>query len=234
MKVSIVIPTLNEEEGIGATLDDLDRDAFEARGWDLEIVVVDGESTDRTVAEAKARGARVINEPRKGYGRAYKTGFDAATGDVIVTGDADGTYPFDDAHQFIDRLLDEGLDFITCDRYADLRPGAMSRKHKLGNWVLSTSLRVLFWIGVHDSQSGMWIIRRNALEAIPYHGLSDGMPFSQEIKIEAMKRRRIKAAELPGRLHPRIGEAKIATWGDGFGNLGALFRRRLRGRSEKD
>jgi dolichol-phosphate hexosyltransferase len=230
MKVSFVIPTLNEEEGIGATLDAIDRDAFRARAWDLELLVVDGDSKDRTREEAEARGARVLIEPRKGYGRAYKTGFAAATGDVIVTGDADGTYPFEDAHQFVALLLEHGLDFLTCDRYADIGEGAMSAKHRLGNWVLSTTTRVLYRVRLRDSQSGMWIIRRTALAQLPIEALAEGMPFSQQLKIAALRDPAVRAAEVPGALRVRVGEAKIESWRDGFGNLGSLVRDRFRRR----
>lgn len=230
MKVTIVIPTLNEEEGIGPTLDAVPTDQFESRGWTWEFLVVDGDSRDRTRDEAEARGARVLVDRRRGYGRAYKTGFAEATGDVLVTGDADGTYPFDKVHQYVDHLLRNDLDFITCDRYGKLHDGAMSRKHLLGNFVLSSTLRVLFRLRVHDSQSGMWVIRRSALDRIPYDELSDGMAFSQEIKIEAFKRRDVAAEEIPSELHARIGDAVIESWRDGLGNLGALWTKRLRSR----
>ena len=233
MKVSFVIPTLNEVEGIGRTLEDVDLDALARRGWEHEFIVVDGSSTDGTQDEAAQRGAQVIDEPRKGYGRAYKTGFAAATGDVIVTGDADGTYPFDEAHRFIDLLLEHDVDFLTCDRYADLGEGAMSAKHRLGNWVLTTTTRVLFRVRLRDSQSGMWIIRRSALPALDADTLPDGMAFSQEIKIRALRDPRVRAAEVPGALRARVGEVKLESWRDGMGNLTALWRLRLRGSSTK-
>ena len=227
VRVTVCIPTLNEEHGIGPTLDSLDRAAFQARGWDLELLVVDGDSHDGTRAAAEARGARVVVEKARGYGRAYKTGFSQAKGDVIVTGDADGTYPFERAHEFVGMLLAEELDFMTCDRYGHLAPGAMSGKHRLGNWVLSTATRLLFWVRLRDSQSGMWVIRREALENLPVNDLPDGMAFSQELKIEALKRKEIRAAEVPAALRPRIGEAVIDSWRDGLGNLWALLRKRL-------
>jgi dolichol-phosphate hexosyltransferase len=227
VKVSVVIPTLNEETGIGPTLDALDRKAFKKRGWDLEVVVVDGDSKDRTREEAAQRGARVVVEKRRGYGRAYKAGFDAAQGDVLVTADADGTYPLHRAHEFVQRLLDDGLDFINCDRYGELQPGAMSAKHRFGNWVLSTTARVLFFIRLHDSQSGMWVIRRKALDDVDYEELSEGMAFSQEIKIEFWKRKGLKAVELPASLAPRIGKPVLSSWRDGLRNLQRLFALRL-------
>jgi dolichol-phosphate hexosyltransferase len=227
VKVTFVIPTLNEEAGIGPTLDSVDRAAFKRLGWRVEFLVIDGASRDRTREQAVERGARVIVEPRRGYGRAYKTGFAAARGDVIVTGDADGTYPLDRAHEFVQVLMDEGLDFVTVDRYADLQPGAMSRMHRFGNWVLSVTARVLFAIRLRDSQSGMWVIRRAALKRLPIENLPDGMAFSQDIKIEALRRRDVAARELPGQLRPRIGKPVINSWRDGLGNLRHLWRKRF-------
>jgi len=227
MKATILVPTLNEEAGIGPTLDAVDRAAFKAKGWELELLVIDGDSKDRTREEARKRGARVVVEKRKGYGRAYKRGFAEAGGDVIVTGDADGTYPLDRAHEFVQALLDRGLDFVTCDRYAQLRKGAMSAKHRLGNWVLSTTSRILFGVPVRDSQSGMWVIRRSALEGIPVESFAEHMAFSQEVKIEFWKRRKGRCAELPASLAPRIGTPVLVSWRDGFGNLKELVKKRL-------
>lgn len=227
-RVTILIPTLNEADGIGPTLDSLDRAAFARRGWRLEILVVDGASTDRTREEAEARGARVIVEPRRGYGRAYKTGFAQAKGDVVVTGDADGTYPFDRAHGLVATLLDEDLDFLNGDRYADLRKGAMSRKHRFGNWVLSATARMLFGLRLRDSQSGMWVIRRAILPTLDLESMPDGMAFSQEIKIKAVRALGPRFREVPAGLRPRIGTPVLASWRDGLGNLRRLFALRLR------
>ncbi len=231
MKLSIVIPTLNEEEGIAVTMDAIDRNAIKSAGWDLEILVIDGNSKDKTKEVAEARGAIVITEPRRGYGRAYKTGFGAATGDIIATGDADGTYPFERVHEYVQQLLDSGTAFLTCDRYADLGEGSMSAKHKLGNWVLSQTARTLYRVRLRDSQSGMWVFHRDALSRIPIDALSDGMAFSQEIKIEAMQRLGDAALEVPASLRARVGEPVIASWRDGFGNLWALAKGRVKKRA---
>lgn len=233
LAVTILIPTLNEEAGIGPTLDQVDRAAFKARGWGLELLIIDGDSKDRTREQAASRGARVVVEPRRGYGRAYKRGFAEATGDYIVTADADGTYPLEQAHLFVERAVQEGLDFMTCDRYAKLQPGAMSAKHRFGNWVLSTTARALFLIRLHDSQSGMWVIRRAALTDMPYERFSEGMAFSQEVKIDAMKRFGKKATEVPGELRPRIGKPVLQSYRDGLRNLRLLFARRINGKWRK-
>ena len=228
MKVSIVIPTLDEEEGIGVTLDSIKREEFAKRGWDLEIIIVDGNSRDKTREIAEQKGARVIIEPRKGYGRAYKTGLKEADGDIIITGDADGTYPFHIAHEYVDMLLEQNLDFITTNRFAGLDKKAMTFKHFFGNFVLSSALRLLYRIKIKDSQSGMWIFRKDALKKLkPLEDFNDGMPFSEELKIEMFSNKKIKAKEVPSFLFERKGEAKIESFADGWKNLKFLVKKRF-------
>ena len=222
--VSVVIPAMNEEAGIGQVLESIPRLRLKEMGFDVEAVVVDGESIDRTREIAESKGARVIIEPRRGYGRAYKTGFERAKGDVIVTGDADTTYPFDRIADLVETLEREGLDFLTTNRLAGLEKGAMSTKHRFGNWVLSTTARLLFLVRIQDSQSGMWVFRRSALERLRL--TSDGMPLSEEIKIEAFTRG-LRAREVPIRYRARVGEVKLNSFRDGWRNLVFLFRKRL-------
>ena len=229
MKVSVILPTINEEEGIGPTIDAINKEAFERNDWELEIIIVDGNSKDKTQEIARKKGAKVLVESRKGYGRAYKTGMPQATGDIIVTGDADATYPFDHIHKYIKRLLDEDLDFITTDRFAKLHHGSMSVKHYFGNTVLNWTMRILFLISVHDSQSGMWIFRKDALEKVqPIEEFNDGMPFSEEIKIEMFTNKRVPTKEIASLLRARAGQVKIESFSDGIKNFKFLFLKRVR------
>jgi hypothetical protein len=220
-KISIIIPALNEEEAIGATLSSIPRERLEAKGYEVEVLVIDGGSRDKTRDVAESMGARVIVEPRRGYGRAYKTGFENCTGDIIVTGDADGTYPFEKIPELL-RML-EGFDFLTTDRFASMEEGAMSRMHYIGNQMLSFALRLLYRVDVKDSQSGMWIFRKEILKDLDLR--ADGMEFSEEIKAEAF--RKCRAREVPIHYGKRIGEKKIRSFRDGFKNLAYLFRKKL-------
>jgi len=152
-----------------------------------------------------------------------------ATGDIIVTGDADATYPFDHIHEYIQLLLDENLDFITTDRFAELKHGSMSVKHAFGNFILVTALRILFLINIRDSQSGMWIFKKESLEKIqPLEEFNDGMPFSEEIKIEMFSTKTVKAKEIPSKLYAREGDVKLESFKDGWRNLKFLFFKRVR------
>ena len=220
---------MNEEKGVGKTIDSINRNYFKKNKWDLEIIIIDGDSKDKTQEIAKDKGAKIIIEKRKGYGRAYKTGMPKSKGDIIVTGDADATYPFDRIHEYIRLLIDKDLDFITTDRFAELKHGSMSVKHYFGNLILATLLRVLFLINLRDSQSGMWIFRKEALNKIqPLEDFDDGMPFSEEIKIEMFSNKNIKTKEITSALYAREGDVKLQSFTDGFKNLKFLFKKRVK------
>jgi len=228
LKVSIVIPAINEERGIGKTIDAVNKEYFNSKQWDLEIIIVDGNSKDKTRDIAASKGAAVLLETRKGYGRAYKVGFAHATGDIIVTGDADATYPFHLIHEYIQMLQDQRLDFLTTDRFAELKHGSMSLKHRFGNLTLAWTLRILFLVNIRDSQSGMWIFTREALTKIQsLDDFNDGMPFSEEIKIEMFTNKHIKAKEIPSTLSAREGQVKLESFKDGIKNLRFLFKKRV-------
>lgn len=230
MKLSVVIPALNEEEGIAAVIAQVPVATLKEFGYETEVIVVDNASTDRTAAIASAAGARVVYQPKRGYGNAYKAGFESATGDIIATGDADMTYPFDMLPDLLKTLRGNDIDFLNTNRLATLSKEAMTPSHVFGNWALSLVTRVLFWWPYNDSQSGMWIFKRNIWEHLDVR--SPGMPFSQEIKIEAYMKG-FNCAETPIEYRPRVGEVKLNTMKDGIRNITQLFIKRLtiRGRA---
>src|SRR5262245_13716414 len=179
-RITVVIPCLNEEEGIQKVLSELP-------DFVDETVVVDNNSTDRTAAVARSMGAIVVRELHRGYGRAYKKGFAHATGDIIVTLDGDHSSPVDALSYLLDAFLHCRVGFLSASRFPTLTRDAMSFKHRFGNFVQSITMSVLFMRWVSDSQSGMWVFRREALKRMRLR--SDGMAFSEEIKIEAIRNR---------------------------------------------
>ena len=213
---------MNEEKSVGLVIDEV-RAAMGHR--DYEVLVVDTNSKDRTREIASSKGAIVVEEPRRGYGRAYKTGFEKATGEVVATLDADLTYPAADIPALVDMIDAKGLDFITTNRFARMEKGAMSAKHRFGNWVLSTTMRLLFRAKLKDSQSGMWVFRKSILPKLVLE--SDGMAMSEELKAEAY--RKVRSAEVPITYRPRLGDVKLSSWKDGLGNLRFLFHKRFSG-----
>ncbi|GAF69640.1 unnamed protein product, partial [marine sediment metagenome] len=114
-KITIVIPALNEEQAIGSVIKEIPINELKKMGYEVEIMVIDNGSKDKTRYVANSHKAKVIVQPIKGYGNAYKAGFANATGNIIATGDADLTYPFNDLPKIIKKMEDENLDFITTD-----------------------------------------------------------------------------------------------------------------------
>jgi dolichol-phosphate hexosyltransferase len=207
-RITVVIPCLNEEEGIQRVLTELPDFVDEA-------VVVDNNSTDRTAEVARSMGAIVVRELHRGYGRAYKKGFSHATGDIIVTLDGDHSYPVDALSYLLEAFLHSRVGFLSASRFPTLTPDSMSFKHRFGNFVQSITMSVLFMRWVSDSQSGMWVFRRSALDHMKLR--SDGMSFSEEIKIEAIRNHSVaksssitRSASAKRNFNP--GETAFAIW----------------------
>jgi len=219
---TIVIPALNEEEGILKTLDVIPRDELEKMGYGVEIIVVDNGSSDATAEVARKAGATVVTEPTRGYGQALRTGFAHAKGDIIITADADATYPLEDIPKLINILQRENLDFLTTNRFAHMEKDAMGLLHRLGNSILSLTFRILYRVDLKDSQSGMWVFRREILKDTLLR--SPSMPMSEELKIEAIHFQKLPWREIPIRYSVRVGEAKISSWKHGLANLMYLFK----------
>ena len=137
-KITIVIPALNEEQGIGLVLKEIPVSGLMNMGYETEVMVIDNGSKDKTCYIAREQGATVIVQPIRGYGNAYKAGFANASGDIIATGDADLTYPFEDLPAILEKMEKEGLDFINTNRLNHLDPEVMAPSHIFGNWLLTT------------------------------------------------------------------------------------------------
>ncbi len=220
-RISVVLPTRNEEAAVGKVLDEVHAALSGIGGY--EVLVVDTDSTDRTRDVAAARGARVVSEPRRGYGRAYKTGFREARGEILVALDADLSYPPDRIPDFVGAIDRGDADFISGNRL-DL-PGAtsMSGMHRVGNAILNRVFRLLFRFPIRDSQSGMWAFRRSLLGRLEV--VHDGMAFSEELKIDAI-RSGARFREMPIAYRERLGEKKIRSVPDATANLIWLVRKR--------
>jgi glycosyltransferase involved in cell wall biosynthesis len=217
--VSVVIPCLNEAENI-ETCVLAARAALERMGRDGEVLVVDNASEDDSAKLAAAAGARVVSEPRRGYGSAYLAGFAAARGRYIVMADADLTYDFNDIPRFV-ALLEEGADMAIGDRMDDIQPGAMPWMHRyIGNPVLTGILNLFFKTGVKDAHCGMRALRSEALPRLDLR--TTGMEFASEMVIRASKEH-LKIAEIPITYHPRGGESKLSSFRDGWRHLRFLL-----------
>lgn len=217
-RITVIIPCLNEEQGIAEVLKRMPE-------FVDEIIVVDNGSTDRSSEVARGFGAKVIREDVRGYGRAYKTGFASASGDIVITLDGDHSYPPDAISYLLEAFLHLEADFLNTSRFPVRDPKAMSFLNKIGNLILSLAMSILYFHWVRDSQSGMWVFRRSILSHMKL--TSDGMAFSEEIKIEALKNHQFRFREISIQYTSRLGEVKLNLWRDGFYNLWFLLKKRF-------
>jgi glycosyltransferase involved in cell wall biosynthesis len=217
--VSVVIPCLNEAENIRQCVASA-REALDRHGIRGEVVVADNDSDDGSRELAEAAGARVVHEPRRGYGSAYLAGFAAARGEYIVMGDADLTYDFNEIPRFVEQLRD-GADMVIGDRMQNIHPGAMPWLHRyVGNPVLSGFLNLLFRTGVSDAHCGMRAVRRDKLPQLALR--TTGMEFASEMVIRAAKEQ-LDIRQFAIEYHPRGGESKLSSFRDGWRHLRFLL-----------
>jgi hypothetical protein len=218
-RVSVVIPCLNEAENIEECV----ARAFAVLGEHRisgEVIVADNGSDDGSGALAAAVGARVVFEPRRGYGNAYLAGFAAASGEYIVMADADLTYDFEDIPRFV-KELEGGAELVMGNRMDNIQPGAMPWHHRyLGNPALTGMLNLFFRTGVKDAHCGMRALRKDALPVLDLR--ATGMEFASEMVIRAAKED-LDIRQFPIEYRVRRGQSKLSSWRDGWRHLRFLL-----------
>jgi glycosyltransferase involved in cell wall biosynthesis len=219
VRVSVVIPCLNEAENIVECVTRA-RNVMAEKGYSGEVIVADNASDDGSPELAKEAGALVVHEPRRGYGSAYLAGFSAARGDYVIMADADLTYDWNEIPRFVEKL-DEGAQLVMGDRMDNIHPGAMPWLHRyVGNPILSGILNFFFRTGVRDAHCGMRGFRRDILPQLDLR--TTGMEFASEMVIRASKEK-LDIRQVPIEYHPRGGESKLSTFRDGWRHLRFLL-----------
>ncbi|QSW98237.2 glycosyltransferase family 2 protein [Haloterrigena alkaliphila] len=211
--LSVVMPTLNEEEGIETCINWI-KSAVEELQLPTEIIISDS-STDRTPEIARELGAIVVEPDQPGYGYAYRYAFERARGDYIAMGDADTTYDFKDIPRLLSHLEETGADMVMGSRLeGEIRPGAMPTLHQyVGNPLLTKFLNAFYRAGVSDAHSGFRVFRRQALDEMELE--TTGMEFASEMIMEAGAKDLV-IEETPIIYHEREGEETLESFRDGW------------------
>lgn len=211
--ISIVMPTMNEEEGITECIEKSKR-ALAELGVPGEIIISDS-STDDTPKIARDMGAIVVTPNKKGYGYAYRYAFERARGEYIVMGDADTTYDFEELPRLLGLLRENEADIAMGSRLeGEILPGAMPPLHQyIGNPLLTRFLNTFYDVEVSDAHSGFRVFTTEALNKLDLQ--SDGMEFASEMIMDAGEKG-LKIVETPITYHPREGEATLESFEDGW------------------
>lgn len=193
-----------------------------------EIIVISNASKDDTVKVAKKLKLKALEDNRTiggiGYGFAHMTGIQQATGDIIVGADGDATYPIEDLAAVIDKLLDNDLHFISCNRYPLQAGTKIPFMLKLGVWTLNTEVRLLYGKKINDILSGMWVFRSDIKDKLD---LTMGeWNLSPQIKLNAALHPGINFDEHSIAQHQRMGESHQAHFKTGFSHLFWIFKNR--------
>lgn len=219
-RVCVLICTLNEADNLRHVLPKIP-------GWVDEVLLVDGHSTDGTVelAQQLRPDIRILYQPGKGKGDALRCGIQQASGDIIVTLDADGTTDPEEMPRFVDHLL-TGYDFVKGSRFALSRPVGKPRHRIFGNWLIVTTFNILFWKRYTDLCSGYNAFWKKSLERV---NLSSADGREDEPLINARVRKAgLKVKEVGHHDKGRfVGESKAPSWQQGFKAIKTILRERL-------
>lgn len=215
--VSLVMPCLNEEDSIARCIQKAKK-FFRKKNLPAEIIISDNGSIDRSVDIAENLGAKIVFQPKKGYGNAYKKGIKSARGKYIIISDSDNTYDLTDLSGFINPLISERADFIIGTRLKGMiDKGAMPWLHRyIGNPILTGILLKLFKVRVSDAHCGLRAFSKEAYQKI--NPRTSGMEYASEMIINAAKSG-LRILEIPISYGVRLGQSKLSTFSDGWRHL---------------
>ncbi|TKJ17515.1 dolichol-P-glucose synthetase [Candidatus Woesearchaeota archaeon B3_Woes] len=213
IEFSLVLPCLNEEKTIGICIEKAKK-VFSQLKVSYEIIVVDNGCKDNSASIAKKLGAKVVVEPKQGYGNAYLKGFSVTKGNRIIMVDSDNTYDLYELPKLIQ--YSKKYDLVLGKR-TYFHKKAMPWLHRtIGNPLLSFIFRLFFKAKIKDVHSGFRIIKKTAFEKLELN--TGGMEFASEMLMKAVKQK-IKVKEVLINYYKRIGKSKLSSFNDGWKHL---------------
>ena len=225
-KITVLIPCYNEAHNIAAVIGAFPRAEIQTRGYDLEIVVIDNNSSDDTSIVARDAGATVLLETKKGKGNAMKRGFRYIQPDstYVVMLDGDDTYRPEELLRMVELLSSGFCNAVTGSRLGGrILEGSMSMRNRIGNWVFSHLVRLLYRINVTDVLTGYYAWTYEALDRMRPHLVSDHFAIEMEM-VTKMARLGEEVYSVPISYHPRGGHSNLRPFYDGSRILMMLLR----------
>jgi len=215
--LAVLIPCLDEEKGIADVVADFRRALPGAR-----ILVIDNGSTDSTAAVARAAGAEVWLEPRRGKGRAITTAFARLEDDVVVMVDGDGSYPAEGARRLLAEYLRDPADMITGLRTPETATAAFRPFHRFGGAAFAWVFQLVFQYAPGDLFSGLRLFSKRFYKNVPL--LFRGFELETELTVQAVEKGfRLAEVAVPFRERAEGSASKLRTVRDGVRILRLLF-----------
>ncbi len=210
MRVTVAIPCHNEAPTIAKVVSD-----FRGQLPEAEVLVCDNCSTDGTAEAARAAGARVIREKRKGKGYALQTILEAVDSDVCVLVDGDDTYFAEDVHALLAPVLADRADMVVGDRLQEASSQALSDLHRFGNRAILAIVNMTFRTSFKDVLSGYRVMNRNFMRSVPL--ITGGFEIETELTLQALEKG-MAIEELPVRYRarPEGSFSKLSPFADGY------------------
>ncbi len=224
--VCVIIPCHNESAAIEVLLKEFGKDKPLHRRWNVDVVIVDNNSTDDTAAVASRHGAFVLTESRTGKGYAIMAGLRNVSDhhDFVVMMDGDNTYRPKELKRMLEPLESNFCDAVLGSRMqGKVAAGAMSFPSRVGNWFFSFLVRTIYRANITDVLTGYFAWKKSAIDKMLPHLESGGFEIEMEM-ITKMSKLGIQAYSVPISYHGRIGESKLNHLADGY----VIFRTFIR------
>ena len=205
--VTIIIPTLNEERGIGGVIE-----GFKKLGY-TNILVIDGNSTDRTREIAREKGARVIVQSGRGKGQAVAEAFKLVDTEIVVLIDGDGTYDPNDVNKLLEPIQRGVAEHVMGNRLLNFEAGAFNKLNFAGNKILNWFFRFLYGVEVHDILTGYRALTREVYKNVDLD--KHGFEIEAELVVETLSKG-YRILEVPITYRKREGDTKLSPMKDGL------------------